>query len=133
MMRRLFVPLLCLAALVPAAASARCAPISVAQDARQSDYVVEAVLEHAGQHAHFRTTVVWKGGAQAPAEVELGARRGRGRWDWSESSAEGETFLLFLRRTQGGDWMVMRCGATGEASDARRMALRARGLAPTSR
>ncbi|MFK7986115.1 MAG: hypothetical protein AB8I08_08790 [Sandaracinaceae bacterium] len=128
MRRRLFVTAFALALLAPASTQARCRAVSLAQDAQESAFVVEAVVEQAGATARFRTTVVWKGGDSAPAGFELSARRGRAQWAWSESRAEGRTFLLFLRPTPSAGFQVMRCGATGEIDEPQRRALRDLGL-----
>ncbi|MEZ4340106.1 MAG: hypothetical protein R3B82_26085 [Sandaracinaceae bacterium] len=123
---------LALALAIPASTSARCAPIDVAQEVAEADFVVEAVVERAGDSATLRTTVVWKGGAQAPAQVALDAHRGRARWEWGEPSSVGHTYVLFLRRS-GTGFTVARCGESAEATDGLRAQLRARGLTPQRR
>lgn len=127
MFRRTFTAL-CVTLLLPLAASARCRPLSTAEDVQASDFVVEAVLVHAGPTPRFRTTVVWKGGASAPARFRLGPRRGRGDPPWSDSSATGQTFLLFLRGGDDGTFQVARCGRSGRATDRLRNELRDAGL-----
>jgi len=113
-------------------AEARCAPASLPQEVREASFVVEAVLERAGDPAQFRTVQVWKGGAQAPDRFTLGARRGRGTWPWHNASAQGDRYLLFLRPMANG-FVVRRCGASGSATDARRGELRSQGLQPQGR
>ncbi len=108
-------------------AEARCAAVSLPAEVRQAPFVVEAVLERAGDPAHFRTVTVWKGGDQAPARFTLGARQGRGYWPWREASNVGHRYLLFLREI-GNGFVVRRCGVSGDATDARRRQLRAQGL-----
>ncbi len=121
-----------LAAAVPAPTAARCAPIALPAEVRQSAFVVEAELERAGVTATFRTVVVWKGGADAPTQIALGSQQGRGRWPWADAANVGRRYVLFLRRENGG-WYVARCGATAEASDGLRAELRAQGLSPRPR
>jgi len=116
-----------------ARADARCAPISLTVDARQSPFVVEAVLERAGEVGQLRTMTVWKGGASAPAQFTLDARQGRAWWPWHEPQNVGHRYLLFLRPVDGGGFTVRRCGASGELSDGRRAELRALGLRPQER
>ncbi|MCA9605710.1 MAG: hypothetical protein H6719_25185 [Sandaracinaceae bacterium] len=113
-------------------AQARCAPVSMPQEVRRATFVVEAVLERAGDPGTFRTVTVWKGGDQAPATFSLGAQRGRGQWEWADASSVGHRYLLLLS-SEGGAYSVARCGQSGEATDARRAELRALGLRPQSR
>lgn len=113
-------------------AAARCAVVTLPEEVQRSPFVVEAVLESAGDTARFRTVTVWKGGDAAPARFSLAAQRGRGRWAWSDAANEGQRYVLFLTQTPSGV-SVARCGQSGEATDARRSQLRAEGLTPTSR
>ena len=115
------------AALVPVPASARCAPVSVEQDAQQSAFVVEAVVERTGPTGELRVVAAWKG-ESAPARVSLSSRRGRGEWAWGGASSVGRRFVLFLRPNDGGGFYVARCGETAEANDRLREQLRALGL-----
>ena len=113
-------------------ASARCALVTLPEEVQRSPFVVEAVLESAGETARFRTVTVWKGGSAAPARFTLDAQRGRGRWEWADSANEGQQYLLFLGQHEG-RFSVARCGQSGDASDTRRTELRAQGLTPTPR
>lgn len=116
-----------------APADARCAPRSLPQEARTAVAVVEAVLERASEASGaFRTVTVYKGGAEAPARFTLDTRQGRARWPWASAENEGRRYLLFLHRA-GDGWTVYRCGASGEASDEARAALRREGLRPQRR
>lgn len=113
-------------------ASARCAVVTLAQEVERSPFVVEAVLESAGDTARFRTVTVWKGGTAAPVSFSLEAQRGRGRWEWADSANEGQQYVLFLAHHDG-RFFVARCGQSGDATDTRRSELRAQGLTPSPR
>ena len=110
-------------------ARARCAPIALPQEVRQSAYVVEAVLVEAGDTATFRTIQIYKGGPSAPSRFTLGARQGRGHWPWHESSNVGQPYILLLQRN-GDGYTVYRCGSSGPANDATRRELEGQGLHP---
>ncbi|HHH28210.1 MAG TPA: hypothetical protein ENK57_07675 [Polyangiaceae bacterium] len=123
---------LTLVPLFSGSAEARCAVTPFERDFADSPYVVEAVLERAGAPAHFRTVVVWKGGARAPATFDVGSRAGRGSWPWAEAGNNGQRYLLFLRPA-GAVYSVRRCGASGAMSPARRERLEAAGAHPVRR
>lgn len=113
-----------------APASARCAHLAVATEARGSRYVLEGTIESvdADGIGTVRVTAVWLG--TPPATVRVGFRSGRFRLS---SHHVGETWLVFAEGASDASLAMNRCGSSGPVLASVTAALSAAGYHRTSR